>query len=219
MGYYVVVDLEMCNVPAKMRKGYRYKNEIIQIGAALMDENLNVIDKFSEYVKPQYGYLDDFISNLTGIKLSDLKGAPMIKEAISDFLNWLPSGQVTAISWSNSDELQLRFELAAKGMEIDEGLEKILDTWIDCQPQFSLKMKMDPKKQYSLEEALVATDICTDGRAHNGMVDAYNTALLYAKMQREEELVLNTYYKHAHEDAEPEHLSFCFGDLLAAAGF
>ena len=218
MGYYVVVDLEMCRVPAKMRKEYRYKNEIIQIGAALLDERLNVIDKFSEYVSPEYGYLDDFISKLTGIKRSDLKGAPHIHKALENFLNWLPNENVTAISWSDSDEKQFRMELAAKGIEISVRFENMLDTWIDCQPQFTQKMKMPSKKQYSLEEALIATDICTDGRAHNGLTDAYNTALLYAKMQREDELVLNKYYKTAHEDTEPEHLSFCFGDLLAAAG-
>ena len=64
MCYYVVVDLEMCRVPKAQRKLYRYKNEIIQIGAALMDSNLNVIDTFSEYVKPEYGFLDSFISKL-----------------------------------------------------------------------------------------------------------------------------------------------------------
>ena len=217
MGYYVVVDLEMCGVPAKMRKEYRYKHEIIQIGAALMDENLNVIDKFSRYVKPEFGCLDSFISKLTGIRPSDLEDAPMLKEALTEFFNWLPDGEVTAISWSDSDEKQFRLELDAKGIEISERFETMLDTWVDCQPQFGEKMNM--RKQYSLEEALVATDICTDGRAHNGMVDAYNTALLYAKMQREDELVLNKYYKTAHEDSEPEHLSFSLGDLLAAAGF
>ncbi len=51
------------------------------------------------------------------------------------------------------------------------------------------------------------------------MVDAYNTALLYAKMQREDELVLNEYYRKAHSNEEPEHLSFGLGDLLVAAGF
>ena len=78
---------------------------------------------------------------------------------------------------------------------------------------------MQMSRQYSLEEALIATDICTEGRAHNGMVDAYNTALLYAKMQNEDELVLNEYYGKAHSNEEPEHLSFGLGDVLAAAGF
>lgn len=218
MCYYVVVDLEMCRVPKAQRKLYRYKNEIIQIGAALMDSDLNVIDTFSEYVKPEYGFLDSFISKLTGITVKDLENARSLEEVLGSFMNWLPQDDVVVpISWSNSDEMQFRHELGEKNILVDNRFNQMLFNWIDCQPQFSRKMKM--KKQYSLEEALIATDICTDGRAHNGMVDAYNTALLYAKMQREDELVLNEYYRKAHSNEEPEHLSFGLGDLLVAAGF
>lgn len=218
MCYYVVVDLEMCRVPKAQRKLYRYKNEIIQIGAALMDSDLNVIDTFSEYVKPEYGFLDSFISKLTGITVKDLENARSLEEVLGSFMNWLPQDDVVVpISWSNSDEMQFRHELGEKNISVDNRFNQMLFNWIDCQPQFSRKMKM--KKQYSLEEALIATDICTDGRAHNGMVDAYNTALLYAKMQREDELVLNEYYRKAHSNEEPEHLSFGLGDLLVAAGF
>ena len=218
MCYYVVVDLEMCRVPKAQRKLYRYKNEIIQIGAALMDSDLNVIDIFSEYVKPEYGFLDSFISKLTGITVKDLENARSLEEVLDSFMNWLPQDDVVVpISWSNSDEMQFRHELGEKNISVDNRFNQMLFNWIDCQLQFSRKMKM--KKRYSLEEALIATDICTDGRAHNGMVDAYNTALLYAKMQREDELVLNEYYRKAHSNEEPEHLSFGLGDLLVAAGF
>ncbi len=218
MSYYVVVDLEMCRVSKTQRKQYRYKHEIIQIGAALMDSDLNILRTFSEYVKPEYGYLDSFISKLTGITAKDLEKARNIKDVLDRFMKWLPQDDVIIpVSWSNSDELQFRFELSEKKIPIGDRFDQMLFNWIDCQPQFSRKMRM--RKQYSLEEALIATDICTDGRAHNGMVDAYNTALLYAKMQNEEELVLNEYYRKAHCNEEPEHLSFGLGEVLAAAGF
>ena len=55
MGYYVVVDLEMCGVPKNKRKQYKNKHEIIQIGAAVMDSDLNILDTFSQYVKPEFG--------------------------------------------------------------------------------------------------------------------------------------------------------------------
>lgn len=218
MSYYVVVDLEMCRVPKTQRKQYKYKHEIIQIGAALMDSDLNILDTFSEYVKPEFGYLDNFISKLTGIQVRDLDKAGNVQTVLAKFMDWLPQDDVVIpVSWSNSDELQFRYELTEKNIPISERFDQMLFNWIDCQPQFSRKMRM--RKQYSLEEALIATDICTEGRAHNGMVDAYNTALLYAKMQNEDELVLNKYYRIAHCNEEPEHLSFGLGDLLVAAGF
>ena len=56
MSRYVVIDLEMCNVPGTMRKQYGWRQEIIQIGAVLLDEDLNIVSKFNRYVRPQYGY-------------------------------------------------------------------------------------------------------------------------------------------------------------------
>ena len=63
---------------------------------------------------------------------------------------------------------------------------------------------------------MIATDVCTEGRAHDGLVDAYNTALLFAKMQTEDELKLNQYYDKIHrkQEDEEEHLTFNLGDLL-----
>ena len=215
--FYVVVDLEMCKVPRNKKRLYRYKNEIIQIGAVLLDDNYEIVDQFDEYVMPEYGEIDPFISDLTGISKEDVVNADTIEAVLDSFINCLPDEDVTGVSWSESDEIQLRREIEAKDLDVSDRLMNMLDSWIDCQPQFSQKMNM--KRIYSLKEALIATDICTEGKEHNGLVDAYNTALLYAKMQREEELVLNKYYAVAHSDEEPEDLSFNFGDILAAAGF
>ena len=218
MSYYVAIDLEMCRVDKAQRKSYKYNNEIIQIGAALIDSDLIIIDTFGEYVKPEYGVLDKFISKLTGITELDLENADSIHVVLDRFLAWLPQDDIVIpVSWSDSDLIQMKCELSNKNIPKSDRVNQMLFNWIDCQPQFSRKMRM--KKQYSLEEALIATDICTDGRAHNAAVDAYNTALLYAKMQREDELVLNDYYRVAHSDEEPEHLSFGLGDILIAAGF
>ena len=91
-----------------------------------------------------------------------------------------------------SDEVQIRHEITSKEIEI-AGLEELLDNWIDCQQTFA--EKMHTQRCYRLSEALVAADIVYEDGAHDGLVDAYNTALLFAKMEREEELVLNPYYQ------------------------
>ena len=86
MGSYVVIDLEMCRVPKSMKRRYHYMHEIIQIGAILMNEEYEIIDSFNSYVKPEYGFLDGFIKNLTGISGADIKDAPGIEEALNAFL-------------------------------------------------------------------------------------------------------------------------------------
>ena len=72
----VVIDLEMCKVPQIYRsKDRSLSMEIIQIGAVLMNENNDILDEYSSYVKPEYGVVDNFIKGLTGIREADVKKA------------------------------------------------------------------------------------------------------------------------------------------------
>ena len=201
MGKHVIVDLEFCNV-TKLQKNKQYKlgTEIIQIGAVLLDEEDNEIDSFCTYVAPEYGRLDNFIRDLTGIKDFNLKDAPKLYEALNMFMAWVPKDAV-AVSWSHTDDKHLAKEVKVKGLEI-EGLAELLETWEDCQMTFS--EKMGSKDAYNLTEALNIADISYDDGAHDGLVDARNTARLYAKMQREEEFTLNRYYMEAAGLVEKE---------------
>ena len=209
---YAVIDLEMCMVPKGFRKyGYKYRQETIQIGAVLLDENYEVIDEFNTYVKPEYGWIDDFIEKLTGISQHNVADAPSFEEALEAFLDWLPADDVRCVSWSDSDPKQIIHESFAKGIE-DDRLEIIFANWIDCQKTFG--QKMDRKKSYSLEEALFISNIAPEGRAHNGLVDAANTATLFAKLETEPDYRLNEWYETARNE-EVDHLCFCMGDLFA----
>ena len=208
---YAVVDLEMCKVPYGARKGkIHLTNETIQIGAVLLNEELEIVDKFVTYVSPEYGFIDTYINKLTGIGRNDVSNAPTIEVALNAFVKWLPR-ETKVVSWSNNDKLQIKHEVESKGIQISE-LEEILETWIDCQKTFA--DKMHNQRCYRLSEALVAADIDYEDGAHDGLVDAYNTALLFAKMEKEEELILNSYYQRAVAE-ESENYSFTFGSLFA----
>lgn len=60
----------------------------------------------------------------------------------------------------------------------------------------------------------MAADINYEDGAHDGLVDAYNTALLFAKMEREPQLILNPYYQRAVTDKEDD-FGFSLGTLFA----
>ncbi len=192
MSTYAVVDLEMCMVPKRIKRHIcPYRSELIQIGAVLLDENLEITDTFVTFVAPRFGVINDFIHDLTGFSQENLVGAPDIEDALELFLAWLPEDAVL-VSWSQSDEMQIRKEVEHKGIDIPE-LSKYLDSWIDCQDTFS--ELMDSPKVYRLSEALVIADIDLQDGAHDALVDARNTALLFAKMEREgEDLQLSPYY-------------------------
>lgn len=198
---YAVVDLEMCKVPFSKRRNKNVcAREVIQIGAVLLNEALEIVDKYSTYVAPQFGWIDDEINRLTGIRNEDVINAPKFAEAFELFLSWLPV-DTKLVSWSNNDELQIRKELAYKEIEV-AGIEDIFDSWIDCQKTFG--EKINSERCFRLSEALVAADIMYEDGAHDGLVDAYNTALLFAKMERETELILNPYYRNVLLGSEEE---------------
>ena len=191
MSKYVIVDLEMCNVPLGFkREVFNWKNELIQIGAVLVDENLEIIEEFMTLVAPEFGTIDAFIEKLTGISRKDVQDAPRIKEALKLFIDWIPDDAVL-VSWSENDEIQIRNEVEAKGICV-EGLDIYLDSWIDCQKTFGEKMSAD--KDYRLSEALIIADIDYDEGAHDALVDARNTARLFIKMEKEQVLELNPYH-------------------------
>lgn len=213
---YVVLDLEMCRVPKGYKKyGYNWRMETIQIGAVLLDENYCIVDEFNTYVRPEYGRVDGFIENLTGIKQADVVNAPCFETALESFLDWLPADDVRCVSWSNSDPIQLVHEYIEKCVD-DERFEIMIANWIDCQEMFGRKMSKE--NPYSLEEALIAADIIPEGKAHDGLCDAYNTALLFSKLDQNPDFELNTIYQEAREE-ETEHLSFCMGDLFTGLAF
>jgi len=197
MSKYVIVDLEMCNVPKGIKRdAYNWRNEVIQIGAVVVDESLNITDEFMTLVSPEFGAIDNFIEKLTGISRKAVQGAPKVKEALELFVNWLPSDALL-VSWSENDENQIRKEIEAKNILV-EGLNDYLDTWVDCQKTFG--KKMNAQKNYKLSEALIIADIDYDDGEHDALVDAKNTAQLFVKMEREPVLVLNPYYSNQKEE-------------------
>lgn len=191
MSNYVVIDLEMCRLLGEAGKQVPgLKNELIQIGAALVDENNEMTDTFMTYVAPQYGYIDPFIENLTGITEGDVKNAPDIEDALRRLIRWMPEESVL-LSWSNSDKKHIDKELTAKNIHIGE-LDPYMKTWTDCQRLFG--DRMDTRKRYKLSEALIIADIDVAAGEHDALIDAVNTAKLYIKMSREPEMTLNEYY-------------------------
>ena len=191
MSKYVIFDLEMCRVNKHKRtKQFHYNQELIQIGAVLLDESYEITDHFETYVAPQFGALDPVIINLTGITHENLKGAPSTEEALIKFSDWIPD-DAFLVEWSDSDRNQLYNELYGKDI-YDDKLEDLLEEIIDCQELFG--EKMNTNRQYMLSEALIiaAIDDYSEG-AHDALVDAINTAMLFKKIKVDKDFTLSPY--------------------------
>lgn len=206
--HYVVIDEEFCKVTRGARtRQYGYPNEIIQIGAVMLDENYAEVGRFNEYVNPQYGYVDSFIEKLTGINRYRVKQADALDTVLRRFMDWLPEDTVI-VSWSMTDRSQLYKEAEAKGL-LNARLECLIESWIDAQSMFT--EKINGAKVYKLEKALNMAGIVYGGTLHDGLDDAVNTALLYGMMQAEDFRTVDYYLS---DNEEPEELSFSLGNLF-----
>lgn len=180
----VFVDLEFCEVNKKIRRELKYcRCEIIQIGAVKLDEENMLIDRYDRFVKPVYGQINDFITNLTHIQENDLIGAVGFQEAMDDFLEWIGEEETTMYSWSNSDAGQIRQESSCKGYDHPR-LKQLLNCWVDFQKEFSGILHV--KQPIKLEYALNGAGITFEGCPHAALADAENTARLYALTQDKE---------------------------------
>ena len=209
MNNYVVIDLEMCNAyKSAMNREMNYRQELIQIGAVALNECYEVVDTFMTHVFPEFGTVDGFINRLTGISKEALRNAPSAQQALESFVAWLPQDAIL-VAWSTNDERQLQKECMRKQLEVP-GLQKTFGTWTDCQQLFG--QKLNTRKQYRLSEALSVADIYYDDGAHDALVDARNTAKLFAKLQREELFRFSPYFISANEE------SYCSFDPFAMRG-
>ncbi len=161
------------------------KYETIEIGAVVLGENGEVTDRFKECVKPEYSReVRKKYEDLTGITTAMLSGAEKFTEVFGQFVNWCGEKDYDIYSWSNNDLNQIKKEMNLKDIHETEDTVYMIGHWNDFQDEFQkmLNLEMSP----SLDKALSAIGIQFQGRAHDGLTDAENTAKLYHEVHDSE---------------------------------
>lgn len=102
---FVILDLEWNAAFSKKRK--KHINEIFEFGAVKIDDNRQVIGRFSALVKPSIGkFMNPYVKKLTNLTFDDLKNAEhTFQSALKAFADFL--GDSILMTWSNSDLLAL----------------------------------------------------------------------------------------------------------------
>lgn len=170
---YVIFDLEWNQPPddaSTLLEPIYFPGDIIEIGAAKLDDRFQLIDTFRVYSKPQYyPKMHKRIASLTGIhdKLLEKQGLPF-PEAYQKFIDWCGE-EYAFMTWSMSDLPTLIDNMVLYGIDISN-----LPDWYDLQRIFSREI-MRSSVKYSLEYAM---DILheTGDAAHDAMNDSVNTA-------------------------------------------
>lgn len=216
---HIVVDLEMNNIRRRSEARKICINEIIEIGASMLDENLWEIGKFQIYVKPEYNdVIVPKISKLTGITNEMVANAPTFSVAFKQFTDWCLNikDDVMIYAWSNTDHSQVMKEIQLKQYKLSEEEHKLMEHgWTDFQNEFDIHLGFE--RQISLKLALDMAGIDFNGRQHDALDDARNTAKLL-RVFKDEELFDQTLRK-IEEVMKPSSLENTLGNLIDLSMF
>jgi len=211
---HIVVDLEMNNIPYKSDARAICTMETIEIGAVMLDENLQEISSFRTYVKPQYNdRIIPKISKLTGITDEMVMNAPKFNEAFKMFTNWCmgTGDDITIYAWSDSDFIQISKEIELKSYEMSESEKHmVFNQWNDFQNEFDCHLGFE--RQVSLKMALDMAGIDFSGREHDALDDARNTAELLQIFS--DEKLFNKTLKKIEEIMKPSSLENTLGSMF-----
>lgn len=216
---HIVVDLEMNNVAQQSETRRICTHETIEIGAVMLDDNMQEISSFRTYVKPEYNdCIVPKISRLTGITTEMVACAPSFSEAFQMFTGWcLGTGdEVTIYAWSASDYTQIKKEIKLKNYEASAEEEMLVaEAWQDFQKEFDVHLGFE--RQLSLKMALEMAGIDFSGREHDALDDARNTAELLHVFR--DEALFNMTLRKIAEVMKPKQSGFCLGDMIDLSVF
>lgn len=178
---YIVIDLEMNPIINKFKDQRRIcKNEIVEIGAVLISDNLKREGKFRQYVKPRYNEIGRRYEELTGVTNELVKSAPYFEEAMQSFCQWQKeccgNESVSVYAWSENDRRQMEQEIKLKQMNI-ENYSVLCCPWYDLQKEYCSMLGL--KRMITLHAAVGAMGEAFVGRMHDAFWDAENTARIF----------------------------------------
>lgn len=216
---YIVVDLEM-NPLSREYETERFicKDEIIEIGAVLLDEEFQEIGSFMTLVKPKYNdKIERKIEKLTGITFDMVQAAPYFGDAVDMFFQWCSSipDEISFIQWSESDLKQLSGEMLLKSYIPSIKQEKFLDNWTDFQKEYGDTLGVD--RQLSLQKALMYAGLDAEGKLHDALFDARNTGRL-VRIVRTPDLCDNV-LRHVINAIKPKPIEVALGSLFDFSKF
>ena len=175
---YIVFDLEF-NMFYKFKEGDlanpELKNEIIQIGAVKLNEQLETISSFDLIIKPViYRRMNPYVRRKTNIDTRRVVQGTPFGKAIESFHAWVGEDSVLC-SWGHDDILALRDNCLFFGYDAIS-----FDKFINIQ---QIYMKYGSlSKQPSLESAVEVLDIEINTPFHDALSDAAYTVDIFRKV-------------------------------------
>jgi DNA polymerase III epsilon subunit-like protein len=192
--YFVIMDLEWNNSFNKMTQ--KFMNEIIEIGAVKLDEQLNEVGKFSELIRPVISKkLRSRIKNLTNISNEEVRTGRPFEEVIRDFEEWVGDDAVV-MSWGDTD---LRTLLTNFKWFLKKNSVTFIDKYADLQKYCQCFINMENVQQAGLSYAAECLEIDPEKYPHHrALDDSVLSAECFKKVYNEEKF--NEFIKICDKD-------------------
>lgn len=176
---YVVVDLEWNGSYSK--KAHGYFNEIIEVGAVKVDEQIRIVDTFHAAIKPVVSKkLSTIVTDLTNITAEELEDGTTFTAMMRQFSGWLGKETSVILTWSTTDLLVLM-----ENCRFFTGRQEIpfLRYYMDFQVYAQQRMGVDTSQQLGLARAGEMLDIPEDNMSlHRALDDSKLTAAILQKV-------------------------------------
>lgn len=175
---FIIMDLEWNGCFSKVVK--RYFNEIIEIGAVMLDENLSVIGDFRRLIKPvMSNKLSYIVKQLTHITTEELENGSTFEKAYDDFSEWVGDDSVV-LTWGKSDLLVM---LENCRYFIDSDIIPFLKRYADLQKVTQSYLDCEKGEHLGLSKAAETLDISTnDMELHRALEDSLLSAYIFQKV-------------------------------------
>ncbi len=214
---HIFLDFEMHPIDRKYSEDRKtIRNEIIEFGAVMLDDDLSEISSFREYVRPErMDRMAMWIKDFTGITEANLFRANKFADVLRSFVNWCHSKgkDIRIYAWSKNDLEQLQGEMKIKHIDYTPEFQELMDKWEDYQKEYCELINAD--KPIKLERALNEIGIKFDGRMHDALWDSRNTAQLFRETRDKDAFMKAREAIRNWISDDEKGLSFCsLGDLF-----
>ncbi len=182
---YIIMDLEWNNAYCKKKKGFM--NEIIEIGAVKLDEQLNVVDTFSMFIKAQLGKkLHSRVKELTNITNDDISSGTPFSQTMSLFRKWSSGPNNIFLTWGDTD-----IRVLIENFRYFNGISFIpfLSNYVNLQKYAQAFMNISKADQIGLSTAAEKLGVDLENYSlHRALDDSLLTADLFKKIYNEQML-------------------------------
>ncbi len=199
---FIIMDLEWNNTYCKKKKGFL--NEIIEIGAVMLDENLNQIDTFSLFIKAQLGKkLHTRVKELTNISNDDISTGTPFSQAMAEFRKWSAGDDNVILTWGDTD-----VRVLVENFRYFNGINFVpfLKNYVNLQNYAQAFMNISKADQIGLATAAEKLGIPIEQYSlHRAIDDSFLTADIFRKIYNQQMI---SSYTHICDNAFYLKLSF-----------